>query len=101
MVFLSSDLLRLRFRDLPRQPSFATPGEPFELELNRFRFVTRTLAAGSRLRLTVRNAYSVLLGKNPHTGAGGGADGSRTATFRLLHDVGAPPVLTFPVVTQS
>ena len=52
----------------------------WNLDLHRFRFVTRTLAAGSRLRLTIRNAYSLLLAKNTHTG-GAGTDSTPAAMF--------------------
>jgi putative CocE/NonD family hydrolase len=98
VVFLSSELLRLRFRALPEQPCFAEPGEPFDLDLTGFRFVTRTLAEGSRLRLTVRNASSLLLGKNPHTGKPAGVEAPRVAHYRVHHDTEHAPCLEVPVL---
>ena len=97
VVFLSSDLLRLRFRDLPEQPCFAEPGEAFDLDLTGFRFVTRTLAENSRLRLTVRNASSLLLGKNPHTGKPADIEEPRVAHYRIHHDTATPPFIELPI----
>ncbi|WP_433172847.1 CocE/NonD family hydrolase [Actinoallomurus sp. CA-150999] len=97
VVFLSSDLLRLRFRALPEQPVFIEPEEPFDLDLNGFRFITRTLAEGSRLRLTVRNAHSVLLGKNPHTGKPAGLEEPRVAHYQVHHDAAQAPRLELPI----
>jgi hypothetical protein len=102
VVFLSSDTLRLRFRNLPEQPCFISPGEPFDVSFHRFRFIARTLNAGSRLRLTVRNAYSLLLEKNPHTdGSGEAGDVRRPARFKLIHDRDRPSALEIPVLDLS
>jgi predicted acyl esterase len=97
VVFLSSDLLRLRFRNLPEQPCFAEPGEAFDLDLTGFRFITRTLAEGSRLRLTVRNASSLLLGKNPHTGKPADIEEPRVAHYRVHHDADQAPSIEIPI----
>ncbi len=67
-IFLSSDALRLRYREGFEREVLATPGEPFTAVFSDARFFARTLARHSRLRLVVRNAASLSLQKNGHSG---------------------------------
>jgi predicted acyl esterase len=67
-ILLSSDALRLRYRDGFDREVLATPGVPFLARLADARFFARTLARHSRLRLVVRNAASLSLQKNGHSG---------------------------------
>lgn len=62
-ITLGADLMRLRDRNGIGGEALALPGEPLLLE-RRLRFVSRSLPAGSRLRLVVRHGASLRLEKN-------------------------------------
>jgi uncharacterized protein len=67
-ILLSTDALRLRYREGLGRELLATPGLPFVTRFGDARFFARTLARHSRLRLVVRNAASLSLQKNGHSG---------------------------------
>jgi uncharacterized protein len=67
-ILLSTDALRLRYREGFDREVLATPGEPFVALFADGRFFARTLARHSRLRLVLRNAASLSLQKNGHSG---------------------------------
>lgn len=67
-ILLSTDALRLRWREGFEREVLAAPGVPFVARFDDARFFARTLARHSRLRLVVRNAASLSLQKNGHSG---------------------------------
>lgn len=71
-ILLSSTLQRLRYRNGP-QPELLTPGEPVSLRLTTFRWFARTVAARSRIRLTIRAASGLYFEANETTRQPGGA----------------------------
>jgi predicted acyl esterase len=68
VIFLSSDLLRLRCRHGADDPTPVTPGEPMTVRFGAARFFARTLARHSRLRLVVRHAMGLDFQRNGHSG---------------------------------
>lgn len=100
VIFLSSDQLRLRHRNGSATGDPMPLDEPVELHIGPFRFVSRRLARGSRLRLVIRAPVCSFLQKNlnsatpvheqqPHE--------ARVARIRVLHDRGHPSALLIPV----
>jgi predicted acyl esterase len=88
-IFMSSDLIRVS-RCVPE--GALRVGELNVIDIADFRFCSRTLGAGSRLRLTVRSAWSSLTLP--------GVDGRYThpaVTLRIVHRADDPAVLTMPL----
>ena len=67
-IFLSSDLLRLRYRHGLDHPTPVTPGETMTVRFGAARFFARTLARHSRLRLVVRHAMGLDFQRNGNSG---------------------------------
>ena len=67
-IFLSSDLLRLRYRHGLDHPTPVTPGEIMTVRFGAARFFARTLARHSRLRLVVRHAMGLDFQRNGNSG---------------------------------
>ena len=91
-IFLSSDLIRLSLRDRGGEPQPLVPGEENEVDITDFRFCSRELGRGSRLRLTIRAAWSPLILP--------GSDGLTShpvVTLQLVHRATDPAVLTLPI----
>ena len=68
------------------------PGQENEVDLTDFRFCSRELGRGSRLRLTIRAAWSPLILP--------GSDGLTShpvVTLQLVHRATDPAVLTLPL----
>jgi len=91
-IFLSSDLIRLSLRDRGGAPQPLLPGEVNDVEITDFRFCSRELARGSRLRLTVRAAWSPLI-----LPASDGLTAHPAVTLVLVHRADDPAVLTLPL----
>lgn len=88
-IFLSSDLLRLRYRHGPDAPAPVTPGEPMTLRFGEARFFARTLARHSRLRLVVRHAMGLTFQRNGNSGKPVHEEtvaDRRVATVTVIHD---------------
>jgi len=92
-VFLSSDALRLSCRDLVGAHRYLVPGEPTDVTFREFKWCTRTVQAGSRLRLAIRHAYAIQVTPYPH---GRPAD-APAAHVRILHDAASAPRLILPI----
>lgn len=92
VIFVSSDLIRLSLRDRggPAQP--LVPGQVNEVDITDFRFCSRALARGSRLRLTIRAAWSPLI-----LPASDGLTAHPIVTLVLVHRAEDPAVLTLPL----
>lgn len=91
-IFLSSDLIRLSRRNRGGEPQPLVPREENEVDITDFRFCARQLGRGSRLRLTVRAAWSPLILP--------GSDGLTlhpVVTLALVHRAAQPAVLTLPL----
>ncbi|MFM8873025.1 MAG: hypothetical protein ACKOJI_06700, partial [Phycisphaerales bacterium] len=67
------------------------PGEENEVVISDFRFCSRELATGSRLRLTIRAAWSPLI-----LPASDGLTSHPAVTLVLVHRAEDPAVLTLP-----
>jgi putative CocE/NonD family hydrolase len=91
-IFLSSDALRLSCRRLDGTHHYLVPGEPTDVTFREFKWCTRTVQAGSRLRLAIRHAYAIQL--TPY-GHGRPAD-APAAHVRIHHDAASAPRLILP-----
>jgi putative CocE/NonD family hydrolase len=91
-IFLSSDLIRLSLRDRGGAPQPLVPGEENEVDITDFRFCARELGCGSRLRLTIRAAWSPLILPNSD-----GLTSHPAVTVHLVHRAADPAVLTLPL----
>ena len=82
----------------------ATPGEIERYDFDRFTFVARRIAKGSRLRLAVGPINSMYAEKNYNAGgvvaAESGKD-ARTVTVSLYHDARHPSGLSVPIAAVS
>lgn len=103
-VFLTSDAMRARYRKDLRKGELATPGEIERYDFDRFTFVARRIAKGSRLRLAVGPINSMYAEKNYNAGgvvaAESGKD-ARTVTVSLYHDARHPSGLSVPIAAVS
>jgi predicted acyl esterase len=84
-------MLRLRYREARDKPKLLTPGQPTQVDFTRFRFMSRRVAAGSRIRLVISSPNSIQFEKNYNSGgvvAKETAKDARTAHVKLLHEPG-------------
>jgi uncharacterized protein len=92
-IFVSSHLLRLSWRDGGDTRDLLLPDEPADLDITDFRWAARTIATGSRLRLTIRDASSIFLSSDPE------GRSTEVRELRIHHRQSAPFVLTVPLAT--
>ncbi|MFC4819303.1 CocE/NonD family hydrolase [Dokdonella ginsengisoli] len=100
-VALSSMMLRARYRESLAKAARIPPGEVLRYDFDRFNFVSRRLAQGSRLRLVVRAVNSLQFQKNYHSGGDVSdetAADARTAHVRIYHDREHPSAIELPLV---
>lgn len=99
-VLLTSAAMRARYRESPRQEKLVTPGKTEKYVFDNFRFFSRQIAKGSRLRLLVRCPNTPWVEKNYNGGgvvaAESGKD-ARTAHVTLWHDGEHPSALELPI----
>jgi predicted acyl esterase len=103
-IFLSSDLMRLRYREGFDREVLARPGEPFSVRFDDFRFFARTLATHSRLRLVLRSTASLSLQKNLHSGKPvhqQEPDDARRVKVTVLHDGERRSCLHLPTASDQ
>ena len=99
-VLLASGLQRARYRESLRRAKPVPPGEVVRYEFTSFNWISREVAAGSRLRLVVSSPNTIYLQKNYN---GGGdvsretAKDARTAHVILHHDQEHSSCLEVPV----
>mgnify|MGYP003325310825 CR=1 FL=1 len=91
-IFLSSDLIRLSRRNRGGDPQPLCVGEENEVVINDFRFCARMFGRGSRLRLTIRAAWSPLI-----LPAADGLVAHRPVNLTLVHRAADPAVLRLPL----
>ena len=99
-VFLTSDLLRARYRDSLEKETLVPKGEAVRYDFTGFTWFSRQVSKGSRLRLVVSCPNSVFYEKNYNSGgavADETARDARTAHVVLYHDAGHPSVLEIPL----
>ncbi|MBZ5507904.1 MAG: CocE/NonD family hydrolase [Acidobacteriia bacterium] len=100
-VELTSDLLRARYRESLNKAKPVTPGEITRYDFDGFRWFSRRISKGSRLRLVLDCVNTMYYEKNYNSGGAveseSGKD-ARTAHVALYHDPEHPSVLEIPVV---
>lgn len=104
VVFLAGDAIRARYRQSLREARPVRPGAVERYDFDRFSFVARRIAKGSRLRLSVGPVNSMYAEKNYNSGgtvAEESGKDARTVTVRLYHDAAHPSVLSLPVAAAS
>jgi hypothetical protein len=100
-ILLTDDALRLRYRESRTKPVLLTPGQATRVDFTRFRFMSRRIAAGSRIRLLIQSPNSIQLEKNYNSGGDVSretAKDARTAHVKLHHEPGKWSTLHLPVV---
>jgi putative CocE/NonD family hydrolase len=103
-ILLDDAQLRARYRESRQRPVLVTPGRPTRLDFDKFRFMSRRIAAGSRVRLLIVSPNTIQLQRNYHSGgdvARETAKDAKVARFELLHDGEHRSVLSLPVVSES
>jgi uncharacterized protein len=99
-IALWSDLRRLRYRESLREAKLVNPGEIVRCDFNPGLFVARRLMKGSRLRLVVSAANSILWQKNYCAGgmvAEETAKDARTCHVQVYHDAGHASTIELPL----
>jgi len=99
-VLLTADFMRARYRESPRESRLVNTTAPLLYDLDQFRFVSRVLGKGHRVRLVFGPLHSIHWQKNYNAGgvvADETSDDARTVTVRLFHDEEHPSVLYVPL----
>lgn len=100
-ILLSDMQLRARYREGRDHQALVTPGQPTLFVFDRFRFVSRQLAKGSRIRLVVQSPSDVGLETNYNGGGVAAREtrrDARTANVRLLHEAGRWSAVLIPLI---
>lgn len=90
-VYLTSDLVRLRYRESLEREKLMKPGEVSEVNFDGFNFFSRQMPPGSRLRLVVAAVNSISWEKNYCSGgvvAEESAKDARKASIVIHHNNG-------------
>jgi predicted acyl esterase len=98
---LTEDIKRARYRQSLRKEHLVTPGSIERYEFASFRFFSRRLEKGSRLRLVFSSPNSIHLEKNYNSGGDVAAESrkdARTAQVTLYQDAEHCSYLEIPVV---
>ncbi|MGH9381219.1 MAG: CocE/NonD family hydrolase [Thermoanaerobaculia bacterium] len=99
-IFLTSDILRARYRESLRDARLIDSEEPLRYEFDRFTFVSREVRKGSRLRLVIGPIDSIYWQKNYNSGravAEETIEDARAVTVMLYHDRNSPSALVVPL----
>ena len=97
---LSSDLIRARYRESLREPKLVQTKGALRYDFEHFRFVSRLVRKGCRLRLVIAPINSIYEEKNYNSGgvvAGETMRDARVVNVTLFHDRGHQSVLVVPV----
>ncbi|HEX4960931.1 MAG TPA: CocE/NonD family hydrolase [Thermoanaerobaculia bacterium] len=100
-IYLASDNLRARYRDSLEKEALVPKGEVVRYSFTGFRWFSRKVSKGSRLRLVVSSINSIHIEKNYNSGgvvADETAKDARTAHVVLYHDAEHPSALEIPIV---
>ena len=99
-IALASDSMRARYRENLREPKLVSTHAAQRYDFEHFTFVSRQVAKGSRLRLTIAPINSIFSEKN-YNAAKAVAEQSmkdaRTVTVTLFHDKAHPSALYVPL----
>lgn len=99
-MLLAFDVMRARYRKSLREPVLVQPGAIERYDFERFNFIARRVAKGSRLRLVVGPVNSRNMEKNYNAGgavAEESAKDARAVTIKLYHDAAHPSALYLPI----
>ncbi|MBB4631384.1 CocE/NonD family hydrolase [Sphingosinicella soli] len=98
-IMLTNDVLRARYRESLREAKLVTSKAPLRYDFDKFTFVSRQIAKGSRLRLVVGPINSIHMQKNYNSGGVVSDEtmaDARPVTVKLLHDKAHPSALYIP-----
>jgi putative CocE/NonD family hydrolase len=98
-ILLSCDWMRARYRRGLREAKLIGTQEPLRYDFDRFTFVSRQIATGSRLRLVIGPINSIHSQKNYNSGGVVSEESmkdARPVKVTLLHDHSHPSVLHVP-----
>jgi putative CocE/NonD family hydrolase len=99
-TLLTFDSMRARYREGLRTPKLIETSGPRRYDFERFLFVSKRIAAGSRLRLVVGPIHSIYAQKNYNSGKTVAEEtiaDARTVTVTLIHDAEHPSALEVPL----
>lgn len=99
-VWLTSDIMRARYRESVKNPKLVKPGDVNMFKFDRFTFVSRRLAKQSRVRLVLQCPNSIYWQKNYNSGGNvskESAKDARTAHVAVYHDSSHPSLLELPI----
>jgi hypothetical protein len=99
-IALTSDAIRARYRESSREPKLVPTHAPQRYDFEHFTFVSRQVAKGSRLRLTIAPINSIFSEKNYNAAkpvAEQSMSDARTVTVTLFHDRAHPSALYVPL----
>jgi putative CocE/NonD family hydrolase len=99
-VYLTSDVLRARYRESLEKETLVKPGEVLRYDFTGFSWFARRLQKGSRLRLVISSINSSGFEKNYNSGgvvADETAKDARTVHIALWHDAQHPSALEIPL----
>lgn len=102
-IALGDALLRARYRHSLTEPQLVTPGTLEAYTFDTFLWTARELAAGSRLRLTLRAPNTIHLQRNYNSGGAVASEtpaDARTAHVTLVSDRAHPSYLELPLLPQ-
>jgi putative CocE/NonD family hydrolase len=99
-IVLGGDMVRARHRDSLLEEKLVVPGEVNRYVFEGFRWFSRRIARGSRLRLVITAPEAIYTQRNYNSGgvvaAESGKD-ARTAHVTLYHDSQRPSALELPI----
>jgi predicted acyl esterase len=93
-------VIRARYRESLREPKLVTTKAPQRYDFDHFTFVSRQVAAGSRLRLVIAPLNSISTERNYNSGKNVAEEtmaDARPVTVTLVHDKTHPSALYVPM----
>jgi len=99
-LLLSSDCIRARHRQGPREEELIVTTDPLPYHFEGFTFASRRVSGGSRLRLVIGPVSSIYFEKNYNSGrtvADETVADARGVTVTLYHDQSRPSALCVPL----
>jgi putative CocE/NonD family hydrolase len=99
-VRLTDDAMRARYRENLREEKLITTTDPLLYTFDEFKFISRRIERGHRLRLVIGPSSSIYSQRNHNTGgivAEETLKDARSVTVRLFHDAEHPSELSVPI----
>ena len=103
-IFLTTELLRARYRNSLSEGVLITPGKIHKYNFTSSFFLVRKLQKGSRIRFIFRALNNPFWQKNFNSGGKveeETAKVAKTATIRLYHDKDRPSFIEIPIIRDS